>query len=820
MADYDFSLACEAIAGVAPPWQALHVVRLRGHEAISELFRYELTVLAKGMTAEIDPRDLLGKRASLRITTTSFPAWKMVHGIVEEALDLDDVPEGNLFRIVLVAPWVRATHRKRCRVFLDKTLRRIITTVLEDDPFMEHMAGGEVDVDDGALLYTPARERFTWRIQDTSRLDNARTRPFVVQYNETDFAFVSRLLEEEGIAYHFEQGSDTCLLVLTDHDGGRARLAPAIPIGPAIPNRKVDSVKRGARLRPTAVVLDDHEWRKPKLDMTARVGDGADDLVEYHYPGSYFDAPGQGKPVAKARYDRYQVEAKYAVGAGSVRVLGAGSIFQLAYDFGDHDGEYLVTSLDVLGEQQGVISLPSSNSLVPWEARFELARRGAGQTAEESHYRPLRKTVKPRIRGVQTAIVTADPGVPGVEVNVGGPDGISIGCVRVRFRWDTETARLAKEPSSHWVRVSQVFAGAGQGAVFHPRVGDEVLVDFDDGDPDRPVVIGRVYNGANLPAHGGAPVSSLKSLSTPGGGTYNEIKFDDAGGGELLHYFAGKDQTTDVANMRRESVVADATMQVGANNTESIAANRKESVGANDTLVIGVNQDILIGANSTTIMGGNHTHTVGANEANTVGVSQLNLVGANITEVVGGAVTESYGASRKTHVAGAVTESIGATMSVTVSGNVEESCSSHSVGVGAARLMGMGGNETNTIGGSNTTTVGAVVLDVSGGEQKLEVTGGIVRNAPLHLVIVGADIDHEDSFKTNTEGFGLSLSGISIDIVGASASATGISASLTGLSLGAYGFSGSYTANGIEVAGIGIFASGVDNQGGGPNTEA
>jgi type VI secretion system secreted protein VgrG len=376
MADYDYSLACEAIAGVGNPWQPLQVVRFRGREAISDLFRYEISLLAKGASAEIDPRDLIGKRASLRIATMSTPAWKMVHGIIEEATDLDDVPEGSLLRIVLVAPWARAMHRQRCRVFLDKTLRQIITAVLEDDPLVQHTKAGHVDSDDGALMYTPAIERFTWRIQDTSRIDNVRARPFVVQYNESDFAFVSRLLEEEGIAYHFEHGSDTCLLVLTDHDGGRARLSPDLPLGPALAGRKVDSIKLGARLRPKAVIVDDHEWRKPKLDMTAKAGDGADDLVEYHYPGSFFDAPGQGKPIADARLDRYQIESKYAVGSGSVRLLEAGSVFKLLSDLGEHDGEYLVTSLDVRGEQQGVVTLSSAAESLPWKASIELARRG------------------------------------------------------------------------------------------------------------------------------------------------------------------------------------------------------------------------------------------------------------------------------------------------------------------------------------------------------------------------------------------------------------------------------------------------------------
>jgi len=817
MADYDYALACEAISAVGNPWQPLQVARFQGREAISELFRYEITALAKGSAAELDPRDLIGKRLSLRIATTSMPMSKMVHGIIEEAMDLDDVPEGTLLRLVLVSPWARAMHRKRCRVFLDKTLRQIITTVLQDDPLVQK-SDAEVDPDDLAPTYSPAKERFTWRIQDPSRLDNPRARPFVVQYNESDFAFVSRLLEEEGISYHFEQGSDTCLLVLTDHDGGRARLSPDLPLGPAVPNRKVDNVKLGARLRPTAVILDDHEWRKPNLDMTAKAGDEKDDLVEYHYPGSFFDAPSQGKPVATARVDRYRIESKYAVGVGSVRLLGAGSVFKLVYDLGDRDGEYVVTSLEVRGEQQGVISLPSGGSSLPWEARFELARRGTGSNVEESNFRPALMTPKPRIRGIQTAIVTSDPGSPGAEINVGGPDGISIGCVRVRFRWDTESARLAKEPSSCWLRVSQIFAGAGQGAVFHPRVGDEVLVDFDDGDPDRPVVVGRVYNGANLPAHTQPPVSSMKSLSTPGGGTYNEIMYDDSAGRELLHYYAGKDQTTDVANMRRESVVAQATMNVGGNNSETIGASRTESVGANDTLKIGVNQDILIGANSTTRIGGNLTHTVGANEVNTVGVSQLNLVGGNLTETVGAAVTESYGASRKTSVTGAVSEDFGAMMSVTVGGNVDEKCASHKLDVSAARLIAIGGNEKSVIKGPNTTSVGAVVLQVSGGTQDLTVTGNIVRNGPLHLT-ASAFEDDIKAVKMEAEGSSLSMNVISLEALGMTRDVTGIGKSTTGASPSAWGFEYKNEPCIIKIAAVGLVASGVDTQAGGVQGE-
>ncbi|MRG90898.1 type VI secretion system tip protein VgrG [Polyangium spumosum] len=797
-------------------WGALRVVRFRGREALSEPYRYEITLLAKAGAPDVDPRDLVGKRATLRVATLSNPPFKVVHGIVREASELADLPEGALLRVILDPPWARASHRTRSRIFLDKSLRRILEAVLSGDPLMEHRSAAEVEEDDGAPSFSPAQELFTFRVQDTSRLDDPRARPFVVQYEESDFVFVSRLLEEEGISYHFENGRESCLLVLTDHDGGRPRLEPA-ELGAQIPGRAVSHLALGARLRPTRVVLDDHDWRKPTLDIQAKAGSG--ELAEYHYPAAYADAPDKGAPLASARLDRYHVEARYAAGAGSARVLSAGSIFELVTEEPGHEGEYVVTRLDVRGAQQGVLAQPSAEDSIPWEARFELARRGVGNAVEASRFRPALRTPKPRIRGVQTAVVTADPGASGAEVNVGGPDGLAVGCVRLRFHWDTEAARLAKEPASRWVRVSQIFAGAGEGAVFHPRVGDEVIVDFEEGDPDRPVVVGRVYNGANLPARGGAHESSIKSLSTPGGGTYNEIMFGDAAGGELLHYFAGKDQTTDVANFRRESVASNAKMTVGGDNTETIGANRTESVGANDTLTIGGNQTITIGGDAVTIIGGNHTHTVGANELNMVGGSQTIGVGGSVTEEVGGAVDETYGASRDSTVGGAVTESFGAMMKVTVSGDVTESAASHALTVSAARLMMIGGNYKTVVTGSVTTQVGAVEIEASGGPQTMEVGGSITRNGPLHLT-ASAFEDDIKSAKLDAQGSSMSINVITLEAIGMTRDVTGIGKSSSGAEPSAYGFEKRMCGGILKVAAVGLVASGVDHQGGGPNVEA
>src|SRR5262249_32656180 len=152
------------------------------------------------------------------------------------------------------------------------------------------------------------------------------------------------------------------------------------------------------------------------------------------------------------------------------RVLSAGSVFALDDDDEEHEGEYVVTSLAVRGDQGGTLSQGARQGHEPFIGRFECARRGHGKHVAESRFRPEKRTVKPRIVGSQTAGVTAEPSTAGSEVHVGGPDGLSLGCVRVKFHWDKDAARQAKEPTSCWIRVNQPFAGVGEGGVWHPRV--------------------------------------------------------------------------------------------------------------------------------------------------------------------------------------------------------------------------------------------------------------------------------------------------------------------------------------------------------------
>lgn len=252
------------------------------------------------------------------------------------------------YQLVLSPPLARAAHRTRCRIFLEKTTRQIIDAVLQSEPDFQRCDGAVAEVDDTAPPgFTPAHEVYAWRVMDASRIDDAEARPYCVQYNESDLAFVSRLLEEEGIGYHFESGDGASLLVLSDRDVGRARLAPFEPLGGDVFNRVVTTMKLGARLRPRKVSLLDYNWKNPALRMAVEEPSPASpsDLVAHEYPGLYPDRPTQGLPLATAQLDRLEVEASYAVGEGDCRVLSAGSIFALEHARARWEGEYLVTKL-------------------------------------------------------------------------------------------------------------------------------------------------------------------------------------------------------------------------------------------------------------------------------------------------------------------------------------------------------------------------------------------------------------------------------------------------------------------------------------------
>jgi type VI secretion system secreted protein VgrG len=316
--------------------------------------------------------------------------------------------------------------------------------------------------------------------------------------------------------------------------------------------------------------------------------------------------------------------------------------------------------MEVRGEQHGELP-PDATARdgalgLPYRCTFECARRGKDGAVAESRFRPARRTPKPRILGSQTAFVTAEPSAQGAEIHVGGPPGGEIGCVRVRFHWDQEGDRLAKEPSSCWVRVSQVFAGVGEGAVWHPRVGVEVVVDFEDGDPDRPLIVGRVYNGQNRPPVVTPTVSTLTSMTSPGDGTYNEFTFDDTAGSQQIRLHTPRDWNSEVGNDRSELVAVNSSSSVGVDRSEATGVNRMAMVGVNNAEVVGENEAVTVGVDQHIAVGQNQSLLVGADQSVSIVKNQSVAVGQNQVVAVTG--------SQEVHVQG--------NRGVTVQGNAAE----------------------------------------------------------------------------------------------------------------------------------------------------
>ena len=801
MAAPDFAFAWEHADSPNGPWGHLEVLWFHGHEEMSALYKYDLVVLAKNPNADVDLQKMIGSRATLRIRTFSDPAYRLVHGVIAEAEDVAPIPDGQVYRITLMPPIVRADHRQRSRLFLDKTIRRIVDAVVTNDPHYARVDGLSADpVEVADPSFSPAKDRYTWRISDTPRLDQVDGRPFCVEYVETDFNFVSRLLEDEGVSFHFEHGDGLCLMVLSDRDAGRTKLQPFDPLGLNIQGRAVQQVKMGARMRASKVRLYEYNWRKPALDMLAQAEQAEvikEELFEDVYPGGYVETPAQGAPLANARMDRMAIEAEYAQFYSTSRILGAGSIFFLDHPKAKYEGEFLVTKIDVYGEQAGAATIALSIGLKdellgkPYESRFECARRGAQGAVAESRFRPARTTRRPRIQGSQTAFVTAEPQALGAEINVGGPLGDEIGCVRVRFLWDKEETRLAKESSSCWIRVSQMFAGAGQGAVFHPRVGTEVIVEFLEGDPDRPLVTGRVYNGQNRPpvtSKGAATESTMKTMSSPGGGNFNELYFQDAAGREQIRLEAAKNYDMIVDNDRSESVANDGSSDVGNNRSESTGVNRSTSVGQNNMEIVGSNESVAIGMNQSLSVGVNRTMLVGANHVVQVGANQDTMISANDTLTIGGVQTIQIGAAQAT--------TIGAAQAITV---------------GGAQTTSVGGASTATAGGAMSMSAGAMQSLaapsqelIAAGTQALSSTTTTITAAAVAAATAGAIASMTAPFVTHSAGGVLSLSGPITIMNGGTITITGGTVNVDGGSINIKGGTVNVDGGGLINMGAGL----------------
>jgi type VI secretion system secreted protein VgrG len=399
------------------------------------------------------------------------------------------------------------------------------------------------------------------------------------------------------------------------------------------------------------MTLKDFNFQRPSLDLTSHKEASSFKKLElYDYPGEYLE-PDKGKQLTSIRLQEAAVFADSAEGNSVCHRFNPGFTFTLAdHERDSFNQDYLLVNVIHSGTQPQTLQEQAEQADSSYSNHFVCI-------PSTVTFRPGRTTPKPVVEGVQTAIVT-------------GPSGEEIytdehGRVKVQFHWDREGKK--DEKSSCWIRVSQVWAGAGWGAMFIPRIDQEVIVDFVEGDPDRPIITGRVYHGTNTPPYTlpeDRTKSTIKSDSSLGGGGSNELRFEDKKGVEEVFLHGQKDWTIGIENDKNQNVGHDETLSVGHDRTKSVNNNQSETIGVNKDIKVGSNHSETIGSNMTLTVGSNKTETVTINTAETIGVAKELTIGAAYQVTVGAAMNET--------VAAAKAEEIGAAKSVIVGANSSE----------------------------------------------------------------------------------------------------------------------------------------------------
>jgi type VI secretion system secreted protein VgrG len=504
-------------------------------EEVSRLF--ELRVVAVSEDPAIGADAVLGQPAAVSIEVADGQL-RWFHGIVA-AFGIDGV-EGRRYSYRLVLrPWLwLLTRSADLRIFQEMSAPDIVKQVFGEyaSQFVDELTG------------------------------SYGTRSYCVQYRETDFDFVSRLMEEEGIFYYFRHSEDKHELVLADAPGTHVPLQGYAEIGyfedeGALGERQGINVWRMRHeIQTGKYTLADYNFETPStslLSATAESGRGHGENAHevYDYPGLYA-VKADGDARAKLRLDEASSRFTRYTGQGNTPGLAAGSRFALKGHPGEQDAEYVVLQTRIDAVQAGY------EAGVGDETRF-LCRFVAQSHADP--FRPARITRKPTVAGPQTALVVGGGSEGDIETDEHGR-------VKVQFHWDRLGQKNAD--SSCWLRVASGWAGNGWGMLSLPRIGQEVVVAFLEGDPDQPLVIGRVHNAEQktpyeLPAN--ASVSTIKSRSMGGGADeFNELRFEDKAGEEYVLLHAQKD--------RLEFVEETLKAEIGADEHRIVKGNRKEKI--------------------------------------------------------------------------------------------------------------------------------------------------------------------------------------------------------------------------------------------------
>jgi type VI secretion system secreted protein VgrG len=593
---------------------------ITGEEGISRLYSFHLNLLSENHS--ISFKDIIGKNVSISIALEDGKT-RYFNGIVSEFSQSRAGEQAKAdillsYYTATVVPWLwLLTRTTNSRIFQKMTVPEIVEKIFVE----KHL------------------NDFKLKMKDTYE-----KREYCVQYNETDFNFISRLLEDEGIYYFFQHEDGKHTLILADDPGDHqpcpeqvtARCRPHE--GGIYDEDMIDTLLVKQEIRAGKYTLNDYNFEMPNTNLKTEVPSnqklGPEEREYYDYPGGY-GKKSDGDRLANMRMQEEEARITTFHGTCNCRAFTSGYRFRLEDFYRDdmNNKEYVLTGIRHEGSQ--TYSTGDSEAEQTYKNEFTCI-------PFDVPYRHPRCTPKPFIQGAQTAIVV-------------GPSGEEIytdkyGRVKVQFHWDRGKKN---ENSSCWIRVGQVWAGAGWGAMFIPRIGHEVIVDFLEGNPDMPIITGRVYHGTNNPPYplpAEKTKSTIKSDSSKGGGGSNEIRFEDKKGSEQIYAHAEKNLDT--------VVKANETRDVGGDRTTHVKGHFKETIDSGEDRTVQAGSKETISGGETRIVSGGVTETIDGGVTRTVNGGIVETITGGVTETISGSETRNITGGVTENIAGAVTQNI------------------------------------------------------------------------------------------------------------------------------------------------------------------
>jgi len=662
---------------------ALLLESFEGKESIAGGFKYTLGLLAK------DPGVSAAKLIRTPVTVKLAQAdgsERVINGLVSRFVQLDQA-EGLSVYEAEIRPWYwfLSLTSDFC-IWQNKSIPDIVKAVCSEQGFTD-------------LVFKCVKPH--------------KPHEYRVQYGETHLDFITRLMEEEGIFWFADHDGKKCNMVVAD-DNSVAKTSLKLRLSTIAHDTEDETVLNwfnvGQDVRPGKYTHMDYNFETPSTQLKGQhSGKHASEVVEF--PGG-FETRDDADPLATLRYQEIVAEQVEAEGAGRCRALKAGGKIEVS----KHPNKALNTAYLITSVKQSAklgdfrtggdpgLAFKSSFTAIPFD----------------TPYKPERSTELPRAYGYESAVVV-------------GPAGEEIftdkyGRVKVQFFWDRRGKKDDK--SSCWVRVSTVWAGKGWGVINTPRIGQEVLVAFLNGDPEDPIIIGRVYNAEQMPPYAlpaNKTQSGIKTRSTLQGtpDNFNEIRFEDKKGSEELYIHAEKDKKIVVEHDKAESVGNNNSESIGNDETISVGSNQKVTVGKDQAVSVSGNRSVNVSKSETIGIDANRSESVGDSETVTITKSRSHSIGTDEAVDIGGNRTLSVGKDEKVSISSNRTTSIG---------------KDDSVDVGKKLVINAGDEITITAGDASITLKKDGTITIKGKDIKLDGSGKINVKASSDVVIKGSKV--------------------------------------------------------------------------------